>query len=700
MQHQLRRLIRIAKLGSIITAILFLGMQQKLSAQIDSLKNIKKIEIMHADSGIGQQQNIGYYNRLLGHVSIKHNDMTMLCDSAHFYLAENLILAYGDVDIQRAGGSFAKANYVRYNGNLNKAFMQTDVYINEDGRTLKTDELDYDLNTKVGIYQRGGTLNTDGTRVNSRYGKYNANTKQAYFKGNVIISSSQYDIESEEIYYNTANKKMNFTGKTYIYSDRTNIETNGGTFNEATGRTTFQGRTRVENEDQIITANKLNFNEKTGSGDAAGNVIIFNKKDDTELLSDFANFNDKTGKGRARGNVHFTDNRNLTKLTANTVDFDKESGDGKARGNVVYIDEVNNSILKGEKLDFNNKTNIGKAVGKVIYEDKQNARVLYADKANFDNANNSGDATGNVIIIDDVEQTKLYSNFTSFDNFSGYGLARGDVHFIDIKNESELYAGVVEYNKINDFVLAYERPILITVTDGDTLYIASDTLINLRNMDKPLLESRILVNEKMTFELLYEESEAMNFDESKLVISNINVKVFGDSLQAVCDSMSYNESDSVFRMYKNPIVWNTNQQASGDTIYLYTENSKVKRTEIIGRAFMISSSDYEDIYDQISGQNLTAYFTDGKIQMVNVDGNAQSLYYAKDEAEKYVGMNKALGARIKIYFEEKEVERIVFLDSPNGTFYPMSKIQASERYLDGFTWEKEKRPMSKADLLN
>src|SRR6266511_4258606 len=56
-----------------------------------------------------------------------------------------------------------------------------------------------------------------------------------------------------------------------------------------------------------------------------------------------------------------------------------------------------------------------------------------------------------------------------------------------------------------------------------------------------------------------------------------HVRIYSDSLQAVGDSLFYSGEDSVFRLFKEPIVWSRDSQITGDTIYLYTQNKKPKR---------------------------------------------------------------------------------------------------------------------------
>ena len=65
-----------------------------------------------------------------------------------------------------------------------------------------------------------------------------------------------------------------------------------------------------------------------------------------------------------------------------------------------------------------------------------------------------------------------------------------------------------------------------------------------------------------------------------------HVRVFSDSLQAVCDSMFYSFKDSVFRLYDDPVVWSNENQVTGDTILLFTKNKKADRMQVFKNSFI------------------------------------------------------------------------------------------------------------------
>lgn len=548
-----------------------------LFAQEDSLitKDKTKIQIIHADSlrGSKPQGSEDYYNKLIGNVQVKSDDINMTCDSAYLYQKQNFIKAFGNVNIIKGAVTSAKANYVEYQGANAQAIMKDNVQIYDGGNTLITDDLTYNLKTKIGIYQHGGSLVAKETTVSSEYGKYNGYTKQAYFKGDVFITNADNEIESKELSYNTNSKGMHFLDETTVYGKDATIYTKGGTYNETSGEANFTKRTTVENDEQIITGDKIQYNQKTGNGNARGKVIIVDKKENSTLYADIATYNKSTG----------------------------------------------------------------------------------------------------------------------------YGLAEGHVHFLNQDEQSELYAGKVYYNEFNKFLLATDNPLLITVSDNDSIFIVSDTMINLRVLDEQKLTERTKSDGQFTFRLLVEKQEE-SYDDRKFIICYNSVKIMSDSMQAVADSLTYSQADSVFHLYKKPILWSGTQQAQGDTIHLYTENNKVKKLELRANSFLSNNTGYPNMYDQIKGKDIDAYFEEGEIENVLVDGNAQSIYYTKNEDEKYVGLNKAEGAQIKILFKSKNIHRIVFYDKPIGAFYPMEKIPESERFLADFKWEGVRRPQNKLDM--
>ena len=94
------------------------------------------------------------------------------------------------------------------------------------------------------------------------------------------------------------------------------------------------------------------------------------------------------------------------------------------------------------------------------------------------------------------------------------------------------------------------------------------------------------------------------------------------------------------------------------------------------------------------------YFADGQLERLEVIGNGESIYYAKDDSNSYIGVNKAICSNMNIYFtDDKQVDRIYFLTKPDAALYPLSQFPKEEASLKNFQWLIGKKPKSREELL-
>ncbi len=582
---------------------------------------LKMIDIK-GDSLRGFKTETENYQRIIGSVIITHDGTTMTCDSAHFYSDKNNVEAYSNVHIVSQNGTNASGDYIKYTGHNNTAFMKGNVQIVDGANTLHTEQLTYNLKTKIGKYYDGGTLQADTTTVSSVEGTYNGFTKQSYFKKDVIITNPKYTIESKELTYNTVSKVIKFLDQSTIIGENTTVHTTAGVYDSKSETASFTKRTTVESEEQIVTGNTLNYNDKTGYGKAVGNVIIIDVKNDSKINSKVAEYNKVTGYGKATGEVRIEQDGGKSILTANETEYNKKTGYAKATGNVVFIDTV---------------------------------------------------------------------------------------------EKSKLLCGVIEYNENSKFMLATVHPKLISLADKDSMFMRADTMMSLRVRDeKKLTKIEILSSDKnmpgqktgnklkfTSYNLLNADStyRSENTEEPKLIIANRHVKIFSDSMQAVCDSLSYSQIDSSFKLFKSPVMWSKTQQSFADTIFIHTIHNKLSEVNLRNAAFLISETGYKPMYDQVSGNFIDAYFIANEIDFVKVDQNAESLYFIKGEDGGYIGMDKSESSKMNVYFKDKKLDHIVKIENPKGVTYPIDKINESDKFLGAFKLFTERKPKSKEEIL-
>jgi hypothetical protein len=97
---------------------------------------------------------------------------------------------------------------------------------------------------------------------------------------------------------------------------------------------------------------------------------------------------------------------------------------------------------------------------------------------------------------------------------------------------------------------------------------------------------------------------------------------------------------------------------------------------------------------------MTGYFTEGKLKLVHVVGNAKTIYFVEEEKENdstliinRQGMARMLSGELKVALDSGEVTRVTHIGEPDGVFYDMNKIPEKEMKTESFRWEIEKKPI-------
>lgn len=284
-------------------------------------------------------------------------------------------------------------------------------------------------------------------------------------------------------------------------------------------------------------------------------------------------------------------------------------------------------------------------------------------------------------------------NTVRFDDSTGIYIAEGNAIVRNTKDGTTVIGGIVIANKKTDAFLATRRPLMIIKQDNDSIWIKADTLFSARLTDRFGMDSVIVDTVKGTKAAAFNDKDSSN----RYFEAYRNVKIFNDSLQAACDSMFYSFRDSTFRLYEDPVVWANQSQITGDTIFLKTKNKKADKLEAFENGFMVNQLE-KDVFNQIKSTRIDGWFIDGNIDSVRALGYAECIYYIQDEDSAYTGINQSQSDIIDIYFENKELEKVVFRTEVTGTIWPVRMKGPEEMKLQGFRWLEERRPKTRTEM--
>lgn len=545
------------------------------------------------------QTDSGGINKLINNVSLKQGDTYMYCDSAYINRDKNTMQAFGSVRIVQAGGTEVQSDYLRYTGNNKLAYLHGNVRLTDGKNNLWTEELEYNVGTKVGTYTQGGTLQSDATTLSSNLGVYNVRSKDARFTEEVIVTDPEYTVTATDLGYNTETKMVTFFGPSIVISDKSELRTSSGTWDAKNEIAHFTSRSSVQNGAQYIEADRMDYNKKTGFGEAVGKVVAIDTAQKTTLYCGYSQYNQITRKSLA------TINPVMKKMNGADSLF--------IRADTFYTAP----IQRAQQVSLPTKS------PKNIAEENGNNPI------------------GNYVV---VNESKSNNNDT----------AKGNRQAKKGKNAK----GYIENKK------ATPNTIERTLVKADTT-----------NLDTTA---------------------------PRYFTGYHHVIVFSDSLQAVCDSIVYSEADSIMRMMYNPIAWSRNSQLTGDTILLCMDSNKLKKLFIPNNALIVAQSGPEQaqMYDQVQGKTLTGYFVNNNIERMVVWPNVESIHYAKDEAQAYLGVSQATSDRMKVFFAGNELSKIVLEQDVKQTMTPLQQADIPSLRLSRFRWLKDKRPLSVDELFN
>jgi len=490
------------------------------------------------------------------------------------------------------------------------------------------------------------------------------------------------------------------------------------TLKDGTELQVLAGNAAVKQGKTILRGDSIVLNAATSIAEVFGHVHI----NDADTVNTYANYLKYLGKERIaylKKNVKLTDGKGT--LLTDDLEYNLATGIASYKNggrvlngttvltssDAVYYSDTKDVYfkkyvhltdpeydIKADSLMYNTQSKIATFISPTKIVTKEQGVIntnsgyynLQTKEAVFSTRTSYADSTRSIV-----------GGKIAYDEKSGILQIEENGKLVDSVNNVTVIGNQILLDKYKNSFLATRKPVMILYRNNDSTYIAADTLFSgLRKYDST---QRTSINATDTMN----KTVAINMknvkDSVRYFLAFNNTRIFNDSLQAVCDSLYYSTEDSVFRMFRNPIAWNGNSQLNGDTMYMYTINQKPKELQVFNNSMVVNETS-PGLYNQMAGRTLNAYFKEGNIDYIRVKGSpAESIFYPQDEDSAYIGMNRSSGDVIDIFFENKELNKVKFVNDVNGTLYPLKQIPPEEKSLKAFKWLDARRPKHKLELF-
>lgn len=459
--------------------------------------------------------------------------------------------------------------------------------------------------------------------------------------------------------------------------------------NDPTAQRLIGNQVEIKHQDILMWCDTAYTYSGSNKVDAFGHVHI-NQGDTLNLYADKIYYNGDRSFASAYDSVRLI-NKEIT-LYSDTIDYDLAANIGYYNHHGKIVDSTNvltsvigqyyidsnlvhfykdvhgfndNYTLDSDTLLYNTETGRIFIEGPTVIRDSSN--TIFAEDGWYDSKTGEAELIKNPRVFNEKQQ--ITADYIKYNEENGDGSAFGSVQIQDFENNIMVQGINAIYNKISETASVTDSAVFMLYSEKDTLFLHADTLRTIPD----------------------------TIEGEKVVTAFYGVRFFRSDIQGVCDSLAYFTRDSVVQLYNKPVIWSEIHQLSADKIDMKQRINAPDEMHLTNNSFIISKQD-SGRFDQIKGKNMIGYIVDNQLNKINVDGNGQTLYYARED-EQMIGLNRAESSNISIRFKDGQIFRIAFLKAPEGVLKPIFALTNEEKKLSGFDWKIEQRPLSKFDIF-
>ncbi len=452
------------------------------------------------------------------------------------------------------------------------------------------------------------------------------------------------------------------------------------------------GNVKVNHDGVVLTCNKAYFFQKENYLKAFGNVQLV-QGDTLFLNSKYAEYSGNEKKAFATGNAVLT-SPDAT-LQTDTINFDRNVQEAfyNTKGTIVnkdntlvsksgryYVKEkkfqfltevtITNPkyVIKSNHLDYYSNSGHTYLLGPSTITSKAN--YIYTEKGFYDTKKNLAHfLRRSYIKYDDrlIEGDSLYYNRNI-----EFASATRNVKITDSINKGIVKGHYAELYKLKDSMFVTKRAVAINLVENDSVYIHG---------------KKLMVTGKEGERIL----RAFN-----------NVRFYKTDMSGKCDSIHSDSKSALTKLIGNPILWNGDNQITGDVMHLIGDNKtrKIDSLKVLNNTFVLSKDTLGTGFNQVKGINLFGKFRDGKLHDVDVIKNTEVIYYMRNDANELIGINKNVSSKINMILENNAIETITFFNKVDGDIFPEDELPENARKLRGMKWRGDERIKSKEDIFS
>ncbi len=484
----------------------------------------------------------------------------------------------------------------------------------------------------------------------------------------------------------------------------------------------LRGNVCFRHDSALMYCDSAYFFDQQNSLHAFGHVHLI-QGDTIEGFGDQLYYNGNTKLAKFRKHVKLIHNGNMT-LTTDSMNYDRAKNIAYYFSGGMIEDTINTLTSRWGQYTPDNHQALFSEDVKLV----QQKFVLTSDTLCYNTETYQADLVSPTKIVYEHETTILSSNgwyntktehsmllnrsqiihadgmtltgdTIYYDKAVGYGKVLGNMESVDSTNQVTLYGNTGEVWEDGNHGYVTDSAMLVEWSDSTMYsYIHADTLFT---NQIPYQRCDLIAKDSVLVDSVWQHPapDTLWVDTTYMQVrAHYNVRIYREDIQCVCDSAHYNGRDSIGTLCGDPVCWNESNQVSSDTIRVYIKNGTVDYLHGIGNAIAVKQEGDRE-FDQLAGKEMFAYIRDGDVYLVDVQGNAETVFYPREDDGSYVGVNRTQSSYVKLYLENRKIHHILFTTATTGVMIPINQATDEDKYLVTFFWAEQERPRKPGDIF-
>jgi len=673
--------------------------QEDSVARLVRADTLQLIEIRHVN-----------YRKVKGNAVFFHNNTYLICDSALWNVETKVIDAMGHVKLKQERTVLTSERLTYYVDKDLAEFRGGVVQlVDKDNNTLRTRYLDYNTKDSVAVFRNGGAMrDKDGQVIESRTGTYDSKTKCFTFTDDVNMFSDTLFVKTSYLKYDSDPNTATFGYNTNAWKDDNMLAANAGWYDRNRELFFFTKQVHVMSESQEAWSDSLYFNRATNDVRMLGHAQVTDTTRNVFALAGLIDYVDSIGRTI------------LTRDPAIISETEEKDQYGETVKDSLYFgaDSIVYSSIRMCDVDSVEKVDAKKRLESVDTDPVSSHRKQAAEAArkaaeeaaandpnNPENAKKRAEeAAAAKAAAAEKANTVLESPRSRKKNKDKQeeapAAAADSTAVTPPPADSPAVPSVSDTLSTPPAEPAPETIDSLITPSSESLDTppALDTLSTPTQLET-LSDTLSTVSDSVAVADTLAPKEPLDTTKVGFVHAYRNVRMFRKSMQMVCDSLSYNDLDSLARLYESPVVWNEEgrHQYSADSIYAVVHNNRMEKANLLNNAFIHIQEDTLH-YDQIKSTEMTAFFAeDNSLSRFDALGGTTALFYL-EENHTLATVNRKECKMMSAVFKDGEINKIYYFETAKSDGYPVVQMSQEDQHLKGFSWTPDRRPKSRTDV--